>query len=249
MKKIKYGLIGFGGIAENRIAKEGFGLGLSAGSANSSFELIAAMDINPERASAAESLGLKWYKSVEEIIADDEIEAVFISTNNASHAEIAQKAILKGKHCLIEKPIATSINDAEKLIELAVENHVSLMVDHMMRENSYNQEAKNLISSGRIGAVDDIVLHMEFCYGSSEEEAATWRCSKPEELGGPIGDVGCHCLYMAEFLLGESITEISCIYTPKTLLITVENGAIIRFKTEKGIEGTARVAFNNNRGG
>ena len=249
MEKIRYGLIGFGGIAENRIAKEGFCLGLPEGRENPSAELVGAVDINPERAAVAKALGLKWYNTVEEMLADDGIDAVFIATSNSSHVEIAEQAIRSGKHCLVEKPIAVTVDAGEELVRLAKKSSVSLMVDHMMRENRYNQEAKRLISSGRIGTVGDIVLHMEFNYGSTEEEAASWRCAKPEELGGPVGDVGSHCLYMAEFLLGESITEISCAYTPKTLAINVENGAVIRFKTEKGIEGSARVSFNSNRGG
>ena len=247
MEKLKYGIIGFGGIAENRIAKEGFGLG--SGRSNPSAQLVAAMDLNPERAPVAKSLGLKWFGTVDEILDNEDVKAVFIATSNSSHVEIAEKAILKRKHCLIEKPVATTISDAEKLVKLAKENNVSIMVDHMMRENSYNIEAKKLIASGSIGAVNDIELHMEFSYGSTLDEASAWRCSDSTELGGPIGDVGSHCLYMAEFLLKDRITEISCVYTPETYSINVENGAVINIKTEKGIMGSISVAFNKSRGG
>jgi predicted dehydrogenase len=249
LNKIKYGIIGFGGIAENRIAKEGFGLDKTRFNKHPTAELVAVMDLNPERQIAAESLGLKWYISLEEMLNDNEIDAVFIATSNSSHATVAKKAMEKGKHCLIEKPIACSIEEAEGLQKVAKKCGVSITVDHMMIYNEFNKKAFALINSGKIGNINDICLHMEFLYGSAEEEAKSWRCNMPNELGGPIGDVGSHCLYMAEFLLGDKIVEIGCSYTPRTLNINVENGAIIHFKTQKGKQGTTRVAFNQSRGG
>ena len=61
--------------------------------------------------------------------------------------------------------------------------------------------------------------------------------------------MGSHCLYMAEFLLGSEIASLACVYTPRTLDIAVENGAIVQFRTHSGIQGTVRVAFNQSRGG
>ena len=68
MTQIKYGIIGFGGIAENRIAKEGFACDTSRFAPLSEAKLIAATDINPARRSAAEALGLKWYDSREALL-------------------------------------------------------------------------------------------------------------------------------------------------------------------------------------
>jgi predicted dehydrogenase len=105
------------------------------------------------------------------------------------------------------------------------------------------------VSSGDIGAVNDICVHMEFLYGATPAEAATWRCADPAQLGGPIGDVGCHCLYMAEFLLGARITRIGCVCTPPHMGLKVEEGADIRFLTDGGTWGSARVSFDSARGG
>ncbi len=249
MRKVKYALIGFGGIAENRIAKEGFGLDKSRFAGHPQAELVGATDKNGVRKDAATRLGLKWYDSAEVILNDPAIEAVFIATNNLSHAPLARKAIEAGKHCLIEKPITTTLEDAMGLQRSARERGVSLAVDHMMTENAYNRRARELIEQGAIDHVNDVSLHMEFCYGSTPEEATTWRCADPEEIGGPIGDVGSHCLYMAEFLLGSEVAALSCVYTPRTLKIAVENGAFVQFRLRNGVQGTARVAFNQLRGG
>ncbi len=248
MKKIKYAIVGFGGIAENRIAKEGFALDTNRFEPLETTQLIGVTDISEARKSAAEKLGLKWYNSVDDICADKEIDAVFIATNNLSHFPISQKIINAKKHLIIEKPIATTISDAEELINLAKENNISLAVDHMMIHNSYNIKAKQLITNGDLGEVNDIVLHMEFPFGYSPEERATWRISNPDEVGGPVGDVGSHCLYMAEFLLDQKIKSRSAVYTPEVNKLNVENGAFIRFTTEKGIQGSIVVSFSDLRG-
>ncbi len=249
MRKVKYALIGFSRFAENRIAKEGFGLDRSRFAGHPRAELVGATAKSGARRDAAERLGLQWYDSVKAVLSDPAIQAVFIAANNLSHAPLAQQAIMAGKHCLIEKPITTTLEDALKLQRFARERGVSLAVDQMMTENAYNRRARELIGQGTIGEVNDVSLHMEFCYGSTPDEAATWRCADPKEIGGPIGDVGSHCLYMAEFLLGSEVRALSCVYTPRTLNIAVENGAFVQFRLRNGVQGTARVAFNQLRGG
>jgi len=90
---------------------------------------------------------------------------------------------------------------------------------------------------------------MEFLYGSSPEEAKSWRCSKVEELGGPIGDVASHCFYVAEFLFGSRIESLGCSYYPKTLKIKAEDGAHIKFQMKNGMTGSVNVSFGSPRGG
>ncbi|MEN6577032.1 MAG: Gfo/Idh/MocA family oxidoreductase [Phycisphaerales bacterium] len=249
MRKIGYAIIGFGGISENRIAKEGFGMDRTRFSGHPNAVLLGVTDTNSSRREAASRLGLRWYDSVDALLDDPEVEAVFIATNNRSHASLAQKAMDAGRHCLIEKPISTTLSNARRLQALAHERRISLAVDHMMVENAYNQRARELVAAGAIGDVNDICLHMEFCYGATPDEAASWRCADPSEVGGPLGDVGSHCLYMAEFLLNGTVKSLSCVYTPRTLDIAVENGAFIQFRLDTGLQGTARVAFNQPRGG
>jgi predicted dehydrogenase len=249
MKKVKYGIIGFGGIAETRIAKEGFCGDRNRFPPHPQVELTCATDINPMRKAAAESLGLQWYDSADALLDRKDIEAVFIATNNRSHAAAARSAIVCGKHCLVEKPIATTLEDVRELQRLARARNLNLSVDHMMVHNSYNRRARALVQEGAIGEVNDVCLHMEFIYGSTPAEAASWRCAVSEELGGPIGDVGSHCLYMAEALLNSRIIRLSCVYLPRTLVIEAENGAYVQFETGSGIRGSARVAFNQPRGG
>ena len=249
MGKVKYAIIGFGGIAENRIAKEGFACDKNRFAALENAELVGATDLNPARQEAAEALGLKWYASMDDILADPEIDAVFVATNNLTHAKIAEAAMRAGKHVIVEKPISTAVADAEKLVKIAKETGKSLAVDHMMVYNSYNKLAKEMIASGKLGEVNDSCFHMEFAYGYAPEEAATWRCSSVEEMGGPIGDVASHCMYMAEFLFDSPIVSVACVYIPKMMKIKAEDGAYLKFTMANGMSGSAKVAFSEFRGG
>lgn len=249
MAKIKYGLVGFGGIAENRIAKEGFACDKSRFSPLKKAQLVAATDLNPARKAAAEALGLKWYSSLEEMLADKEIQAVFIATNNASHVAIALQSLKAGKHVISEKPMATNSADALKVLEMAKKQKLSFAVDHMMVYNAWNIKAADLVQKGKLGKVNDSCFHMEFAYGYDPAEAATWRCSKIEEMGGPIGDVASHCFYVAEFIFGKKITKIAAVYLPKLMKIKAEDGAYVRYIFEDGTQGSAKVAFSEFRGG
>ncbi len=250
MKKVKYAMIGFGGIAENRLAKEGFACDKARfpeGVPHA--ELIGAFDVNPAREKAAKALGLKWYKTLDALLADPAVEAVDVATNNATHAPLALKALAAGKHVIVEKPIATSVKDALAMQKLAAQKKLSLTVDQMMVNNAFNVMARNAVAAEKMGKVDDSCFHMGILYGSTPEEAATWRCSKVEEMGGPVGDVASHCFYMAEFVLGAKITSVAACYYPKTMGIKAEDGAYIKFTMDNGLTGTAKASFNEPRGG
>lgn len=248
-KKVKYAIVGFGGIAENRIAKEGYGCDKSRFQGLKKAELVAATDMNPKRREAAEALGLKWYDNAEAIFADKEIDAVYIATNNASHASLAIAALKAGKHVIVEKPIATSVADAKAMDTVAKEMGLSLTVDHMMVNNAWNVKAKDLVSKNKLGTINDCCFHMEFAYGYDPNEAKTWRCSKVEEMGGPIGDVASHCFYVAEYIFGKRITKVACVYYPKVMKIKSEDGAYIKFFFEDGTQGSVRASFSEMRGG
>ena len=248
MEKVRYAIAGFGGIAENRIAKEGFALDTARFRPIPNVQLIGATDISSARKAAAKRLGLKWFDTVDAICESKEVDAVFIATNNLSHYPIAKRLLEAHKHVIVEKPITTTLEDARELIQLASKNNLSLAVDHMMLHNAYNIKASQIIQKGGLGDVNHIVLHMEFPYGFTTEEASTWRCSNPEEVGGPVGDVASHCMYMAEFLLNDTIASVQAVYTPPVIEIKAENGAFINFTTKRNTTGTIRVSFSEPRG-
>ena len=249
MAKVKYALVGFGGIAENRVAKEGYACDVKRFKPLKYAQLVGATDMNPARQAAAEALGLKWYKSLDEILADKTVDGVYIATNNASHAALAIAALKAGKHVIVEKPAATNVADAKKMNALAKKKGLSLTVDHMMVNNAWNVAAAKAVQGGALGKVNDSCFHMEFAYGYDPAEAATWRCSKVEEMGGPIGDVASHCFYVAEHVFGKKIAKVAAVYYPKLMKIKAEDGAYIKFFFEDGTQGSVNAAFSELRGG
>ena len=249
MSKVKYALIGFGGIAENRVAKEGFACDAGRFRPLRFAKLVGATDLNPVRESAAKALGLAWYRSLDEVLADDSIDAVYVATNNLSHVPLAVRALKAGKHVIVEKPMATSVADARNLAKLAKSKGLSLTVDHMMVNNAWNVAGKAAMARGALGTVNDCRFHMEFAYGYDPAEAATWRCSKVEEMGGPIGDVASHCFYVAEFMFGKRIKRVGAVYYPKVMKIKAEDGAYVKFFFEDGMQGSVGCAFSEMRGG
>lgn len=249
MAKVRYVLVGFGGIAENRVAKEGYACDRKRFRPLKTAQLVGATDVNQARKAAAEALGLKWYASLDDVLADKSVDGVYVATNNASHAAIAIAALKAGKHVIVEKPIATSVADARKMDALARKKGLSITVDHMMVNNAWNIAAAKAVQSGSLGKVNDSCFHMEFAYGYDPAEAATWRCGKVEEMGGPIGDVASHCFYVAEFIFGKKIAKVAAVYYPKMMKIRAEDGAYIKFFFEDGTQGSVNAAFSEMRGG
>lgn len=249
MDKIRYGMIGFGGIAENRLAKEGFACDQDRFSPLAEAELVAVTDVNPARQVAATALGLDWHDDAAALLADPRIDAVVVATNNRTHFLLAAQALKAGKPVLVEKPLAPTSTEAEALVDLAAERGLSLAVDHMMVHNVLNRKARELIGGGSIGFVDDASFHMQFAYGYEPAEAASWRCSRIEEMGGPIGDVASHCFYLMEFLLDAQIEAVRAVYYPKKMAIAAEDGAIVQCDLSNGTSATAQVSFCDRRGG
>jgi predicted dehydrogenase len=247
--QVRYGMIGFGGIAEQRLAREGFGCDAGRVPPLPNAVLAGVTDVNPARRKAARALGLKWYPHVQALLADPRIDAVVVATNNRTHAPLAAQALEAGKAVLVEKPLATTTRAAQALVRLAAKRRLSLTVDHMMVHNVLNRKARALLAEGALGAVNDACFHMQFAYGFAPAEAASWRCSSRAEMGGPIGDVGSHCFYMMEALLDARIQALRAVYYPKRMAIAVEDGALIQCDLSSGITVTANVSFCEPRGG
>ena len=249
MRPVRYGMIGFGGIAEHRLAREGFGCDGARVPPLPTAVLAGATDVNPARRQAARALGLRWYPDAQALLADPDIDAVVVATNNRTHAPLALQALDAGKPVLVEKPLATTLREAQALVRRARQRGLSLAVDHMMVHNVLNTKARALLADGALGEVNDACFHMQFAYGYAPEEAASWRCSRRDEMGGPVGDVGSHCFYMIEALLAARIRAVRAVYYPKRMAIAVEDGALIQCELDSGITVAAQVSFCEPRGG
>jgi predicted dehydrogenase len=97
--------------------------------------------------------GIKGYKEADDLINCRDIDAVIIATPVSTHFELAEKALLQGKHVLLEKPMTTSVIEAEILINLAKEKNLLLMVDHTFLYTGAVTKMKSLIDDGELGKI------------------------------------------------------------------------------------------------
>ena len=164
----------------------------------------------------------KLYKSHRELAQDKDIEAVVEITSDGLHAPIAIDLMNAGKHVFTEKPMATCLTDARRMVEAAEKNNVKLMVGYMKRFDPGVQKAKELVdefrSSGELGEITFVRAH---CFGgdwvcnigkpiSTEESGPETPTPLPEWLPKEMersfvgyNNVYCHNINLLRFLLGD----------------------------------------------
>lgn len=187
----------------------------------------------------------------EALIARDDVDVVHICTPNATHADLARKAIAAGKAVICEKPLATSVDDAAELTDLALQAGVTAAVPFVYRFYPAVREARDRIRAGEAGRL--WLLHGSYLQDwLAGAEASNWRVDS--KLGGAsraFGDIGVHWCDLMEFTTGHKITRImastSRAYeqreTGGTLSsVATEDGATILFETDNGAAGSLVVS-------
>jgi UDP-N-acetylglucosamine 3-dehydrogenase len=155
-------------------------------------ELLAVCDINFERAKdVAKQFDTTPYVSVEKMLKREEIEAVSICTWSTNLAKMALKALNKGKHVLVEKPMATNTRQAEKLLKTAEKEDLHLIVGFLMRFIPGLQHIKRAIENKEMGEI--------VC--ATAKRVSQW----PERIGdvGVIKDTAIHDIDVMRYLFGE----------------------------------------------
>jgi len=179
-------------------------------------ELIATCDVMEERARRSkENWGAReYYTNYEEMLEKADIEAVVITTPHATHAQLVVKAAKAGKHVLVQKPLATTIEDADAAVNEVRKAKVKALVEPSMHLVPENQKAKELIEEEAIGKL--------FCaqgrFGHAGPTHSKWFFSK--EHGGPLFDLGVYPISTLTYLFGpvKKVTCMATISMPKRLL-------------------------------
>ncbi len=157
----------------------------------------------------AEAAGLeRAYPSLEEMLADPGIDAVYIGTTNDLHAERTIAAARAGKHVLCEKPLALSLAEAAAMIAACEEAGVVLATNHHLRGAPTIRAMREMVEAGAIG---EILAARVFHARSLPEELRTWRLRKPEAGGGVVLDITVHDADTVRFLLGDEVAEVTAL--------------------------------------
>ena len=159
---------------------------------------VASRDHAKAEAYAAERGIETAYGSYDALLADEPIEAVYISLPNTMHCEWSIRAVEAGKHVLCEKPMSRRAADVEEAFDAAERTGRFLMEAFMWRHNPQTARLRELVESGAIG---DLRL-VRSCFSYSLLDEANIRLQTEVE-GGALMDVGCYCVSGSRFLAGE----------------------------------------------
>jgi predicted dehydrogenase len=144
------------------------------------------------------------YENFDEIAHNPNIDAVYVALPNSMHAEYTIRAAKAGKHVLCEKPMCTSVADAQAMIAACKAANVKLMIAYRCHYEPTNLRAIQLIREGRLGQVQAIDSSFGFNIAPGE-----WRLNKKLAGGGPLYDVGIYSLNACRYLTGEEPAQIS----------------------------------------
>lgn len=233
--KIKWGVIGCGGIAYRRTIP---GMMLSQNS-----ELVAVMDTNLEVAGKVkDEFGARYaFDTIEEVLALEEIDAVYIATPVFCHKEQAMKAAKAGKHILLEKPMGLTVAESKEIAAYCKAQGVKLGVGLMMRFSAYHQKMKGLIAAGTLGDIVSMRAQLTCWY---PEIPNNWRQDKTRSGGGALMDMGIHCIDLLQYISGTIAETVSCFAGNQTFAYSAEDSAALLMKMNNGATAFVDANFN-----
>ncbi|MBN1378772.1 MAG: Gfo/Idh/MocA family oxidoreductase [Gammaproteobacteria bacterium] len=157
---------------------------------------IASRELTKAQTAAKHLSIPKAYGSYEELIADPDIDAVYIPLSNQLHVPWSIKSLHAGKHVLCEKPIALTAAEAQKLLDAAREKpHLKVMEAFMYRHHPQWRWARELVSEGEIGQLKTIQSFFSYY----NIDAGNIR-NMADTGGGGLMDIGCYCISLARFI-------------------------------------------------
>jgi predicted dehydrogenase len=235
---VRWGIIGCGAVTEK---KSGPAFQRVPGS-----KLVAVMRRSSDLAADfARRHGVpRWYDDADGLLADPEVNAVYIATPPSSHLAYALRACAAGKPAYVEKPMARNHVECMKMVDAFAAARVPLFVAYYRRALPRFLKAKALLDEGAIGGVTGVCVLFSGPYHRDvdKERATPWRLRPEESGGGLLLDLGCHTLDILDFLLGP-LLEVRGSATNAGTAGDVEDVVTMQFRLGGGALGNARWNF------
>lgn len=239
------GIIGCGKIAQVRHIPEY--------AANPNARIVGFFDMNRQRAAElARQYDARSYDTLEQLLADPEIDAVSVCVANHAHAQVSIDAMRAGKDVLCEKPMATTIEECEEMVRVADECGRKLMIGQNQRLAKAHVVARMLLEQGWIGRV----LTFRTCFGHSGPETWSvdpgknlWFFQKDKAAMGVMADLGIHKTDLIQHLLGQNVVSVRSLITTLDKTdhegnpISVDDNAICIYTMENGVAGTMTASW------
>lgn len=226
MEKVRIGLVGLGlmGAAHARILIR-----------VDQCDLAAVSDADGKQQIVADELGIPFYEDYQTMIEKESLQAVILAVPNHLHAPIGIACARKGLHLFVEKPIAQSISEAERLIAAAREHKVQILVGHQRRFSSLVEKAREIVTGGELGRLVGVTITWALLKPESYYEGPlSWR---KEKGGGPILINLIHEIDTLRHICGE-IDEVYAVVSSRVRNFPVEDTAVITLRFRNGALGT-----------
>jgi len=232
---IRFGIAGFGLHAVRRLMP-GFAL-----AQNCKVVALSRRDSHKAR-EAARQYGIRHgfaFASTEELCRCPEVDAVLVTTPNACHLQDVLTAIAARKPVLCEKPMGLDADECRQMVEAARKAGVLLGVAQVFRFEESTARFRERVAAGDIGR--PIFARAEFSYHGSGH-ARTWLYNRSIAGGGPIADVGVHCVDALRYILQDEPRRVTALGRPDEQSGDVEAAAVLTLEFQRGTLATVLVS-------
>lgn len=203
-KRVGFAVVGLGRISQNAV--------LPAFRHSRKARLVAVVsgDLKKARRLAA-GFGANnsyTYDEYDQCLANPDVDAVFIATDNGSHARFSVRAAEAGRHVLCEKPMATSVQECSQMVNSCRQNKVRLMIAYRKYFEPASIALKKLVSTGKLGNLK--LIHTAFTiFLPPAGKAPAWHFDHKTAGGGSLVDLGVYCINTIRWLTGKEPVEAS----------------------------------------
>jgi 1,5-anhydro-D-fructose reductase (1,5-anhydro-D-mannitol-forming) len=230
---IRFGIAGFGLHAVRRLMP-GFAL-----ARNCTVVALSRRDMGKAREAAAQYGIPHVFASTEELCRCPDVEAVLVTTPNACHLHDVLTAVAAGKPVLCEKPMGMNADECRRMVEAARLAGVLLGVAQVFRFEESTARFRERLAAGEIGR--PIFARVEFSYPGSGH-ARTWLYNRSMAGGGPIADVGVHCIDALRYILQDEPSQVSAVGRSDDGSGDVEAAAVLTLEFRRGTLATVLVS-------
>ena len=237
MATLRWGILGCGDVAEYKGGPPLYTVDDS--------ELIAVMRRDPAKAeSFAERHGAKrFYTDIDALLADDELNAIYIATPPYLHCEQTLRVAAAGKHVLCEKPMAMTVEECQRMVDACHAAGVTLMLAYYRNFYPNIVKMKALMDEGAIG---DVVLarinHTGF-YDPTRHDLHSWRVDPHVSGGGVLMDLGSHRISLLQYLMG-AVASVRGYAETVHLNIDVDDSTVFTLRFKSGAHAVTNINWN-----
>jgi predicted dehydrogenase len=231
---IRFGIAGFGLHAVRRLMP-GFAL-----AQNCKVVALSRRDQQKAREVGAQYEIPHVFASTEELCRCPEVDAVLVTTPNACHLADVLTAVGSHKPVLCEKPMGINADECRQMVEAAKKAGVLLGIAQVFRFEDSTKRLRERIAAGEIGK--PVFARAEFSFPVNHHHARTWINDRSISGGGPISDVGVHCIDALRYVLGDEVRRVTAVGRSDELSGDVEAAAILTLEFIRGTLATVLVS-------